>query len=181
MEFQRLAAGTIAAHQQKVDGRPALVIEGSGGAVFGAIGTKPNDKRASKRDPETLGTTFESLAGSWFIPTLLVPDKHRPVLDAAGTEVAAVDYTSSSRRELRLPGGDLVWERHVTRPQYRIEGCFGASRSAMHAFVAGVSRTPFKGEITDGLAGHPEGSLALLLACWLTDRVISDKAAAQSD
>ena len=181
MDFQRIAAGAIVGHEVKVDGEGCLVVEGAGGEAFGAIRAKPNEQRASRRDPQTLGTILEAVDGSWFVPNQQeLREKHRAVLDAAGTEVAGIDHSSHSRREIQLPGGALIWERHTTRPQYRIDGLFGVSRTALHAFVAGISRRPFKGEVTDVLAGRPDASLVLLLACWLTMGSIDAKVAAAS-
>jgi hypothetical protein len=181
VEYQPVAAGPFVGHQVKLDGERCLVVEGSGGEAFGAMRAKANEQRANRGDPKTLGTILEAAAGSWFVPNLQhLVEKHRAVLDAAGTEVAGVDHTSHSRQELRLPSGAVTWERHVTRPQYRIDGLFGASRSALHSFAAGVSRRPFKGEITDALAGRPDAALVLLLACWLTTGSISAKVSAQA-
>jgi hypothetical protein len=181
VEFQRVAAGPCVGHDVKVDGQGCLVVEGPDGQAYGALRAKVNDQRASRRDPKTLGTILEAVDGSWFVPNLQqLREKHRPVLDGAGKEVAGVDHTSLSRRELQLPGGPLTWERHTARPQYRIEGFFGASRSALHTFAAGVSRRPFNGEITEALASRSDASLVLLLACWLTSASIDAKAAASS-
>lgn len=181
MEFKPIAAGSIVGHEVKIDGQGCLVVEGPGGEALGAIRAKPNEERATRRDPKMLGTILEAVDGSWFVPNQQeFREKHRAVLDAAGTEVAGIDHTSHSSQELQLPGGALIWERHVARPQYRIDGLFGVSRTAMHAFVAGISRRPFKGEITDALAGRPDASLVLLLACWLTSGSISTKVAASA-
>jgi hypothetical protein len=181
MEYEPVAAGPFIGHDVKVDGRRCLVVEGPGGSAFGMLTSKPNEQRSSRSDPKTLGTVLVAAGGSWFVPNPVgFNDKHRPVLDAAGVEVAGVDHTSSSVRALSLPGGALTWERHVTRPQYRVDGLFGASRSALHSFAAGVSRRPFKGEVTAALVDRPDASLVLLLACWLTNGSISAKVAAQS-
>lgn len=181
MEYQPVVAGPIVGHEAKIDGQHVLLIEGQGGGALGMLREKPNEQRSGRRDPKTLGTVLEAADGSWFIPNVeSFNQKHRAVLDSAGTEVAGVDHASTSRRELHVPAGDLAWERHMGRPQYRIDGLFGVSRGAMHTFVAGISKHPFNGEITDALAQRSDASLVLLLACWLTTGSISSKVAANA-
>jgi len=180
LEFQRIAAGAFVAHETKVDGRGWTVIEAPSGPPFGAISARPDEQRSSRGDPKYLGTDFEAADGTWFVPHVQGLDEHRAVLGVGGKEVAGIDRTSSTTRLLHLPGGDVTWESHLTRPQYRIDGLYGASRTALHTFVAGLSRRPFRGELTDALAGRPDASLVVLFASWLALATIGAKVAAAS-
>jgi hypothetical protein len=176
MSFQPVSAGSFVAKAVKVKGGSGLDVEGAGGALLGSIRPTVNAQQAVG-----VGVGLEAADGSWFIAHLQDPrDPHRPVLDASGTEVAAIEKGAKRERVLRLPNGELTWKQHTGRPQYRIEGCFSANRSALHSFVAGVSRKPFTGELTDTLAARPDASLAVLLACWLTNAMIESKVAASS-
>ena len=179
MQFARISAGAIVGHETKIEGRGCLVVEGPNGEAFGVIRSRPNEHRSKRSDPKTDGTILESADGSWFVPhQKQLRERHRPVRDAAGDEVCSIDFTSHSSRTFHVPGGDVTWEKHTARPQYRIEGLFGVSRGAMHTFAAGVSNKPFRGEITDALASRSDGSLVVLLASWAAMGSIDAKVAA---
>ena len=181
MSFQPVVAGSFVAKAVKAKGGSGLDVEGAGGALIGSIRPKENEAREKRGDPKTAGTSLAAADGSWFIAHLqALGDGHRPILDASGTEVAAIEKGAKRERVLKLPQGDLVWEQHTARPQYRIDGCFSANRTALHSFVAGVSKKPFTGELTDTLAARPDASLVVLLSCWLTNAMIESKVAASS-
>lgn len=173
--------GGITGHTTKVDGQKVLVVESAGGAQFGVVRFKPNEQRASRRDPKTLGTILEAAGDSWFLPNMTeLRQKHFSVQDAQGNEVATYD-TSLSSYLLHVPGGDVTWARkRLGRPQYVIDGLFAASRTPMHTFVAGISHTPFKGEIEQALVERPDAALVLLLASRFTMSSIDTKVAARA-
>jgi hypothetical protein len=165
MQFARISAGDIVGHQMKIEGQACLVVEGPNGEAFGVIRGRPKEQPAKRGESKTDGTIFESADGSWFVPHQQHwGEDRRPVLDSAGTEIGSIEMTSHSARTFHVPGGAVSWERHIGRPQYRIDGHFGVSRSGLHAFAAGVSKKPFKGAITEALASRADGSLVLLLA-----------------
>lgn len=182
MQLAALTAGGILGHTTKIDGQRALVIEGSSGQSFGVVRPKPNEQRSRRRDPKTLGSILEADDGSWFVPSQhALREKHRSVQDANGSEVASI-YVSLSSYVLHVPGGDVTWQRHrAGRPRYSIDGLFAVSRTAMHTFVAGISRTPFKGEITEALTRRADASLVLLLGSWAAMNSIDTKVATRSD
>jgi hypothetical protein len=174
-------AGDIQGHLTKVDGQKVLVIESAGGEQLGVVRAKPNMERASRGDPKTLGTVLEAASGSWFLPVMTeLRQKTFAVQDAQGNEVASYE-TSLSSKLLHAPGGDVTWERkRLGRPQYVIDGLYAASRTPMHTFVAGISHTPFKGQIESALVKRTDAALVLLLAAHWTMSSIDIKVAAQS-
>jgi hypothetical protein len=175
-------AGGITGHLTKVDGQKVLVVESAGGEQFGVIRAKPNEQRASRRDPKTIGTILEAASGSWFLPVMTeLRQKTFSVQDAQGKEVATYD-TSLSSKLLHAPGGDVTWERkRLGRPQYVIDGLYAASRTPMHTFVAGISHTPFKGQIDVALVKRPDAALVLLLASHWTMSSIDIKVSTRAN
>lgn len=174
-------AGGITGRLTKVDGQKVLVVQGADGKRYGVIRSKPNEQRASKRDPKTLGTILEAANGSWFLPSMTsLRQKRFVVQDAQGTEVAFADLSLASR-SLHAPGGDVTFDRkRLGRPQYAIDGLYSASRTPMHTFVAGISRTPFTGRIEQALVERPDASLVLLLAAHWTMGSIDTKVSADA-
>jgi hypothetical protein len=187
MEFAAIQAGPFTANEVKVEGDRQLVLEGADGSAVGVIrkehplgGIKGKLGWRKSADPPS-GTLLESAQGSWVVrrePGLT--HGKALVLDGSGTQVAALERTSHSTQAFRLGTGDLVWESHTMRPQYRVEGLFSASRTAGNKFVPGLAKRPFKGDLTEALATHPDGSLVLLLAAYCTKVSIDAKVVAQS-